>query len=396
MLRLFAEFIALFKKDNNRTVDSRAQYYKLMQNTIMPALRTKVDQYYKIKFSVGQGNKSKYPWIGIFNPEITDKATKGLYIVFLFKSDYSGVYLSLNQGITHFKENYGENKYKYARKVSKYFADMISSPLFNDDPIYLVSNHGDLGNGYENTNILSKYYDFRSYNSDVIKDLNEMIKIYDMLFDAMSGNQYQDVIDMVVSNDSEDDLVGLSDSWSLTAIKELKKSANVDEETEVISISLVDPPTHKNSIAKIERKKLKKIDYIEKTKKDMETGYLGELLVFEYEKQKLEKLGLDNFEKYLKWVSKESDSLGYDIESLGVVNGKISKIYIEVKTTTSDINTDFYISANEVETSKINNDNYFIYRVFDIGSDKPKFYKFRGSVEQNFELIPMNYKAKLR
>jgi hypothetical protein len=396
MLKLFTEFEKYFKNNVNRKVDSRAQYYKILYGSIVPKLNSEIEQRFLLRASVGQGNKTKYPWIAIFNKEITTTATKGLYIVFLFKRDCSGFYLSLNQGITNFQNKYGDNKYIFARKVSKFFSSMISSETFDNSPIDLVSKTGDLGNGYENTNIVSKYYDNNSENDTIISDLKEMIEIYDMLFQAMDGNQYQDIIDMVIGNDSEDDLIGFTDSEALMVIDELKKSAKVDEKTEVVSISLVDYPTRQNKTARIERRKLRKIDYAEKTKKDIETGYFGELLVFEYEKEKLRKLGIRDYEKYLKWVSKESDNLGYDFESIGVVDGKIEKIYIEVKSTSKGGDVDFYISANEVNTAKINKDNYFIYRVFDIESDKPKFYKFKGDVQHNFELIAMSYKAKMR
>ncbi|MFY9946204.1 MAG: DUF3578 domain-containing protein, partial [Exiguobacterium chiriqhucha] len=55
---------------------------------------------YAITGSVGKGNWATIPWIGFFDRSITSSATKGYYLVYLFKSDMSGFYLSLNQGYT--------------------------------------------------------------------------------------------------------------------------------------------------------------------------------------------------------------------------------------------------------------------------------------------------------
>ena len=61
--------------------------------------------------SCGKGQKTDYPWIAIFNKKITRTATKGIYIVYLFKSDMSGFYMTLNQGITYFDKQFRKDKY---------------------------------------------------------------------------------------------------------------------------------------------------------------------------------------------------------------------------------------------------------------------------------------------
>lgn len=42
---------------------------------------------------------------------ITQSTQYGLYMVYLFKIDMTGFYLSLNQGITLFEKEYGKNRY---------------------------------------------------------------------------------------------------------------------------------------------------------------------------------------------------------------------------------------------------------------------------------------------
>lgn len=55
---------------------------------------------YFIKGSVGAGLLTRTPWIAIMDKEITTSTQRGVYIVFLFSTDLSHVYLTLNQGTT--------------------------------------------------------------------------------------------------------------------------------------------------------------------------------------------------------------------------------------------------------------------------------------------------------
>lgn len=58
------------------------------------------DDKYIINGSVGKGLATKTPWIAILDKELTTSTREGVYIVFLFSSDYQHVYLTLNQGTT--------------------------------------------------------------------------------------------------------------------------------------------------------------------------------------------------------------------------------------------------------------------------------------------------------
>lgn len=50
--------------------------------------------------SVGKGLATKTPWVALLDKEITSSTREGVYLVFLFSSDYKHVYLTLNQGTT--------------------------------------------------------------------------------------------------------------------------------------------------------------------------------------------------------------------------------------------------------------------------------------------------------
>jgi 5-methylcytosine-specific restriction protein A len=56
------------------------------------------------------GNWAHVPWVGLFDPVITDSAQRGFYIVYLFSADMQRVYLSLNQGTTEIQGELGSGR----------------------------------------------------------------------------------------------------------------------------------------------------------------------------------------------------------------------------------------------------------------------------------------------
>mgnify|MGYP001177365015 CR=1 FL=1 len=101
-------------------------------------------------------------------------------------------------------------------------------------------------------------------------------------------------------------------------------------------------------------------NHIERERENKRIGELGELLVIQYEKEKLEKGGI---KKEPIHVSKsEGDGLGYDILSF---NEDGEEIFIEVKTTVNNFSTPFYITKNELIRSNQDSEKFFLYRVYD-------------------------------
>jgi 5-methylcytosine-specific restriction enzyme A len=91
--------------------------------------------------SSGKGNWSEAPWIAAFDPIITDSAQRGYYPVYLFNSTLNTVYLSLNQGVTDLRKEFGV---KPAKDILKHRANILRIRLapdyrkkFSDKPIKL-------------------------------------------------------------------------------------------------------------------------------------------------------------------------------------------------------------------------------------------------------------------
>lgn len=344
--------------------------------------------------SCGIGQKTDFPWVAIFNKNITSSAKRGLYIVFLFKKDMSGFYLSLNQGITYFADTFKRKKYEYARKVANYFKDEIGDEYFDKGDIDLGGTTGTLGLGYQETNIISKYYAKGSFTSkELEQDLKLMLIIYDELVGVLGEDNYDynNAINKIVYNydDSFEDAV--------SGIDNIKKAIVSPTDVNVIrTLHYVEPKEKRTKkYSKIRNgSAVKKTDYVEKAKTDTEIGLLGEMLALQYEREKLIKSGFNDLADKVRHVASVSDAFGFDIISYELIGTKIEEIYIEVKTTTNKLDVEFPVSKNEVLTSNEKKDRYCIFRIYDAKSINPSFYKVFGKIEDNFALDPVSYLAR--
>lgn len=143
----------------------------------------------------------------------------------------------------------------------------------------------------------------------------------------------------------------------------------------------------------------RKTNFTETNKRNMIKGDLGEETVIIIEKERLMSLGRQDLADTVEWVSKtKGDGLGYDIESWNINGDSIERIYIEVKTTSGQIDTPFDISIKEVEVSRELGDKYYIYRIFGIEkvTNKINYYIINGDVTKYFDLVPNSFKAYLK
>jgi len=138
---------------------------------------------------------------------------------------------------------------------------------------------------------------------------------------------------------------------------------------------------HKNikSITDKMHRKSKFVDYIENEKVNKEIGEEGEILVLQYEQEKLKSLGINK--QPIHKSKTEGDGLGYDILSYDE-NG--NEIFIEVKTTTDKYQTPFYVTQNELKFSQEHGSNYFLYRLFEFDKKKEtaKYFIHQGELTE--------------
>lgn len=116
-----------------------------------------------------------------------------------------------------------------------------------------------------------------------------------------------------------------------------------------------------SSSSKKTAKELSPEDLLKKLERQDAIGIKGEDFAIEYEKERLEKIGADlsKIYEYIIDRRKINVSQGYDIESHF---GGQSR-YIEVKTTTVNVEADFFFSTNEFNVLKAKGEEAYIYRV---------------------------------
>ena len=150
---------------------------------------------YKVSGSAGQGQWTDCPWIAIFDILVTKTPQSGYYPVFLFKADMSGVYLSLNQGVTEVKELYKRTaKDVLELSASNYRAkiDIEEKDVLEIDLVSRTSN----ARLYTSGNIVARYYSANDLpNAEELKaDIFYYLKLYEELaFNDPAFNEEQNL-----------------------------------------------------------------------------------------------------------------------------------------------------------------------------------------------------------
>jgi 5-methylcytosine-specific restriction protein A len=159
---------------------------------------------YSVKASAGNGSWAKVPWIAIFNKLVTESVMSGFYCVYLFRADFSGVYLSLNQGIADKRDQFGLGvSREILRGQAKLFKDKLGSDKLREfsDPLDLkldsipkTTTSRRLGLAYEAGNIASKFYSRESLPDDkeLVEDVGKVLEIYFSLFEEVSLKEEAD------------------------------------------------------------------------------------------------------------------------------------------------------------------------------------------------------------
>lgn len=145
------------------------------------------DPAFEVTGSAGQGNWADVPWLSIRNPALSSSTQNGVYPVYLFRADGSGVYLSLNQGTTEPERQLGKSQAPiFIDAVRKSVINVIDTSGWSLEPISLHANTP-RGKSYEPANIISKYYaaDNLPTNEQLEADLRQMLMLYQSITPEM-------------------------------------------------------------------------------------------------------------------------------------------------------------------------------------------------------------------
>jgi len=183
------------------------QLGQFVRNEFVQNINTQIpldEKNYLVTGSVGQGVWATIPWVSCFDRSITKSATNGYYIVYLFKEDMTGFYISLNQGYTYFREKYGT---KEGRVKILQTANLIRSKVEVSDDFKLVGidlgSTRDLAIGYEKGHIFGKYYDVNNIPTDakLIADFRELLEAYKKIVVFMNGRNVREFNDYLLLQD---------------------------------------------------------------------------------------------------------------------------------------------------------------------------------------------------
>lgn len=140
-----------------------------------------------MNWSLGKGNWARVPWVAFLDRRETTTTRQGVYGVFLFCEDMSGVYLTLNQGVTQFIE---QDRRPQARaklraraeqlRREKYVSALSSAGFLLDNHISLHTE-ASLGVDYEYATVAYKLYhkDGVPLDRDLQQDIEALLQAYD-------------------------------------------------------------------------------------------------------------------------------------------------------------------------------------------------------------------------
>ncbi len=144
------------------------------------------DDRYRFIGSPGQGNWARSPWVAVLDTLVTTTVQRGYYPVYLFREDFTGVYLSLNQGVTTVREQYktGAREALHIRATDFRAQLDATAKRFPLEKIELHPAPGSsLSPDYEAGNIRAKFYKAGELptEGELIEDLRAMLSLYDAL-----------------------------------------------------------------------------------------------------------------------------------------------------------------------------------------------------------------------
>ncbi len=120
-------------------------------------------------------------------------------------------------------------------------------------------------------------------------------------------------------------------------------------------------------------------------------GAAGEAFVLDYERARLTARRRERLAARVEQVSvTRGDHLGFDVLSFEEDG---SDRLIEVKTTAFGSMTPFFVSVNQVDTSRREQAKYHVYRLFHFRS-APEFFALQGAIDEAVDLTPSEFMAR--
>lgn len=155
-----------------------------------------------VKASPGKGNWARVPWIAFLDGRETHSMTYGIYPVYLFREDMSGVYIAFNQGVTRLKEKHGIRE---SRSILRERAEQLRL----DTSVQSLSEYGfsvDNKIDLHTSRGLARYYDvsticYKPYlkgaipnDHEILNDLEQVLQAYDQYLERQPFREEETLV----------------------------------------------------------------------------------------------------------------------------------------------------------------------------------------------------------
>ena len=341
LIDLSKEWPALFNNQPNK-VD---EIYKDIKNILGTITKNSNHQdYIKIKATKGLANIPYAPWIGARDVRLADKQSEGYSLVYLYSVDLKRVYLSIAFGTGQFIEVFKPKKEAYqkmrkaASRIQKVFENDLNIQNLILDPINLAATPKEFRQeGYEQSAIFSLSYEINNLPDDtkLLEDYKKMLDFYVDIFESPLTPSIDSLVNAVADPlKLEDTKVKIKD-FEYRSPKKTKGKKTI------------------NKKVKAKKRRSDRSTFI---------GRKGEKIVFDFEKEKLKKINLNNLSEKVRWHAELNEKPGYDITSFDD-NG--DEIFIEVKSSSGRTINDVDLTKNEIMSmlNKKTKEKFYIYLV---------------------------------
>jgi 5-methylcytosine-specific restriction protein A len=157
------------------------------------------------KGSAGLGRWTDSPWVAVMDPLVTTTTQRGYYVAYLYAASMKRLVLSLQQGITEFRDGMGTAE---AKEQLRHGAALIRlavpeyRTMFSDDPIDLeATGPGSRSSFYEAAHSFGVTYETTLPEEEsLVADLKGMVRLYRLLtYRGISGGEDEAQPDSVPS-----------------------------------------------------------------------------------------------------------------------------------------------------------------------------------------------------
>lgn len=176
------------------------------------------------------------------------------------------------------------------------------------------------------------------------------------------------------------------DSHPAIAYEQVVPSGAVAQPIEIAAPVLYPPKPVDPSLERIARK----YNRAERDFQNRETGRIGEEYIFNLERKRLTDAGLPKLAEQVEWTARDKgDGVGYDIKSF---NGAGEERLLEVKSTTGNDRTPFFITKAEYEVAERNPASWRLVRLFDLNK-QPTFFRIKPPLVDRLNLSIDTWRA---